>query len=197
MSWKIRIERGNLGFAAAHFITFGGLCEPLHGHNYGAQIELVGALTQDSYVFDFVALKDITRTLCKAWDHRFLLPLRNPNLRLTETEHEWEIVYISTASAAPNFSAAPQLPGAADAPADTIRYVLPKATVVALPVDNITAERLAQLLAEGVVAHLTQMLAEAPETLLALEQLTVGVAETEMQTAFYTLDLRNPEDNTS
>ncbi len=192
MSWKIVIERGNLGFAAAHFITFGGLCEPLHGHNYGVSVELVGALTRDSYVFDFVALKDITRALCKAWDHRFLLPLRNPNLRLTETNHEWEIVYTG-ADRAPAHSAAPRLPGLDDAPDATIRYVMPKATVVALPVDNVTAERLAQLLAEGIVVRLADDLAATPDALRALERLTVGVAETEMQTAYFTRDLRNPD----
>ncbi|HUY79268.1 MAG TPA: 6-carboxytetrahydropterin synthase [Ktedonobacterales bacterium] len=192
MSWKIVIERGNLGFAAAHFITFGGLCEPLHGHNYGVSVELVGALTQDSYVFDFVALKDITRALCKAWDHRFLLPLQNPSLRLNETEREWEIIYTG-AGRAPAHSAAPRLPGLEDAHTATIRYVMPKETVVALPIDNVTAERLAQLLAADIVTRLTEDLATMPDALRALERLTVGVAETEMQTAYYTRDLRNPD----
>src|SRR5258706_3851508 len=59
MSWRILIERGNLEFSAAHFITFSGKCEPLHGHNYGVRVEAEGALTTDSYVFDFVVLKDI------------------------------------------------------------------------------------------------------------------------------------------
>ncbi len=83
MSWRILIERGNLEFSAAHFITFGGKCEPLHGHNYGVRVEAEGALTTDSYVFDFVVLKDIVRTLIKDWDHRFLLPTRSPHLRVT------------------------------------------------------------------------------------------------------------------
>src|SRR5258708_14088639 len=84
MSWKILIERGNLGFSAAHFITFEGACEPLHGHNYGVRVEAEGALTEDSYLFDFVTLKRIVPTLCQNWDHPFLLPLRNPHLPLTE-----------------------------------------------------------------------------------------------------------------
>src|SRR5579859_2816774 len=70
MSWKILIERGNLEFAAAHFITFEGECEPLHGHNYGVRVEAAGPLTSDSYVLDFVVLKDIVRALCREWDHR-------------------------------------------------------------------------------------------------------------------------------
>src|SRR5260221_5517705 len=82
MSWRILIERGNLEFSAAHFITFDGECEPLHGHNYGVRVEAEGPLTADSYVFDFVVLKDLVRTLIKLWDHRFLLPLHNPHLRI-------------------------------------------------------------------------------------------------------------------
>jgi hypothetical protein len=70
-------------------------------------------------------------------------------------------------------------------------------------VDNVTAERLAQLLAQGVVARLAEDLAATPDALGALERLTVGVAETEMQTAYFTHDLlelrelRNPDHNST
>lgn len=162
MSWKILIERGNLGFSAAHFITFDGECEPLHGHNYGVRVEAAGELTSDSYVFDFVTLKNIVRSLCKEWDHRFLLPLQNPHLRVTEQNDAWEITYDART-----------------------HYVLAKSAVVPLPVDNATAERLAQLLAAGIVRELRERgIGES------LARLTVGIEETEMQTAFYTLDLR-------
>ncbi len=161
MSWKILIERGNLGFSAAHFITFEGECEPLHGHNYGVRVEAAGELTSDSYVFDFVVLKNIVRALCKDWDHRFLLPLHNPRLQVTERDDVWELTY----------------------DVDT-RYVLPKSSVVPLAVDNATAERLAQLLAERIVATLRERGIGS-----TLTRLTVGIEETEMQTAFYTLDL--------
>jgi 6-pyruvoyltetrahydropterin/6-carboxytetrahydropterin synthase len=173
MSWKILIERGNLGFAAAHFITFEGECEPLHGHNYGVRVEAAGPLTADSYVLDFVVLKDIVRSLCKQWDHRFLLPQHNPHLRVTEHTDAWEIEYIGDLSAIPN---------APDAP---IRYLMPKWTVVPLPVDNATAERLAELLALRIVHELRRRGAGQ-----ALEQLTVGIEETEMQMASYALDPR-------
>ncbi|MEO7003558.1 MAG: 6-carboxytetrahydropterin synthase [Ktedonobacterales bacterium] len=169
-SWKILVERGNLGFAAAHFITFQGECEPLHGHNYGVRVEAVGELTPDSYVFDFVTLKNIVRELCKAWDHRFLLPLHNPHLQLTEHPHDWEIVYTGVRPA--------------DAPDAPIRYLMPKWTVVPLPVDNATAERLAQQMALLIVEVMRQRGLGHN-----LRQLTIGVEETEMQTAFCTLDL--------
>lgn len=162
MSWKILIERGNLGFSSAHFITFEGACEPLHGHNYGVRVEAEGDLTSDSYVLNFVTLKEIVRTLCKEWDHRFLLPLRNPHLSISETaSDEWEI--------------------RVDA---RTRYVLPRSSVVPLPVDNATAERLAEQLAERIAHALTQR-----DLGRQLRRLTVGIEETEMQVAFYTLAL--------
>lgn len=161
MAWKILIERGNLGFSAAHFITFDDTCEPLHGHNYGVRVEAAGELTADSYVLDFVALKNIVRALCKEWDHRFLLPLHNPHLSVIERDTAWEIIYNAETS-----------------------YRLPKSAVVALDVDNATAERLAETLAGRIAGALRERGIGA-----TLRTLTVGIEETEMQTAFYTLDM--------
>lgn len=172
MSWKILIERGNLEFSAAHFITFAGDCEPLHGHNYGVRVEVGGPLGPDSYVLDFVVLKNIVRSLAKAWDHRFLLPLDNPHLRLTEHEHSWEFEY------------APDLMTPEMRARGRLRYVLPKWSVVPLPVDNATAERLAELFARRIVAELQNVGLDA-----GLDYLSVGIEETPMQTAFYTLAL--------
>ncbi len=172
MPWKILIERGNLGFSAAHFITFEGECEPLHGHNYGVRVEASGLLTSDSYVLDFVLLKDIVRTLCREWDHRFLMPLRNPHLLVTQREDAWEIAYSGDLSRLSNPPVAP------------IRYVMPAWTVVPLPVDNVTAERLAERLAYDIARELRRRGAGE-----GLASLMVGIEETEMQTAFFTLDL--------
>lgn len=162
MSWKILIEHGNLGFSSAHFITFAGKCEPLHGHNYGVRVEAAGELTADSYVLDFVVLKDIVRALCKAWDHRFLLPLHNPHLSVRETpDDHWEI--------------------RVDA---QTHYLMPRSAVVPLPVDNATAERLAEQLAQRIVEELERRNVDHN-----LQHITVGIEETEMQAAFYTLTL--------
>lgn len=176
MSWKILIERGNLGFSAAHFITFEEECEPLHGHNYGVRVEAYGPLTADSYVLDFVLLKNIVRALCREWDHRFLMPQHNPHLRVTQREDAWEIEYTGDLSKLPN------------APTSPIRYVMPTWTVVPLPVDNVTAERLAELLAHGIVSELRRRGASE-----SLTRLIVGIEETEMQAAFFTLDLTSDQ----
>jgi hypothetical protein len=63
---------------------------------------------------------------------------------------------------------------------------MPKWAVVPLPVDNATAERLAERLALDIVGEL-----RARGVGEALSSLTVGVEETAMQTAFYTLDPRS------
>jgi 6-pyruvoyl tetrahydropterin synthase/QueD family protein len=162
VSWKIVVERGNLEFSAAHFITFANTCEPLHGHNYGVRVEATGELTADAYVLDFVVLKDCVRALCKDWDHRFLLPLANPHLALRETpDDEWEIRVD-----------------------ERTRYVMPRSTVVPLAIDNATAERLAELFAQRIADQL-----DAAGLAPNLTQLVVGIEETSMQTAYYTLDL--------
>jgi len=161
VTWKVLIERGNLGFSAAHFITFDDqTAEPLHGHNYGVRVEVVGALTAHSYVLDFVALKTITREICKELDHQFLLPRQSKHLKITERPDEWEIQFADQ------------------------RYLLPRTSVVVLPVDNATAERLAEYLAGRISERLRA------QQVTNLATITVGVEETEMQTAFYTLDLR-------
>ena len=172
MSWSILIERGNLGFSAAHFITYEGRCEPLHGHNYGVRVEASGRLTADSLVLDFITLKDVVRGLCKQLDHRVLIAAESPHLRIArggddDGDGAWEV----------EFDAAN-------------RYVLPAAAVVMLPIDNATTERLAELLARRIADALHARGLDA-----TLERLTVGVEETEMQTAFYTLDVaqRPPE----
>ena len=43
MEYRVRVERGQLKFAAAHMATFAGQCEPLHGHNYAVTIEVAGS----------------------------------------------------------------------------------------------------------------------------------------------------------
>src|SRR3972149_195736 len=111
MTYRISVERNTLRFAAAHFTTFGGQCEPLHGHNYDVLIELEGDLTPDSWVFDFVQLKAIAAGPC---------PGRASPRRGGGGGGEW------------GGGAAPR------------RYVIPSADVAALPIDNSTAERLAE-----------------------------------------------------
>jgi len=153
--YKVEVEKGNLNFSAAHFITFGGKCERLHGHNYAVSVILAGNLTEDRYVFDFVELKKAIRRICDRLDHHFLLPTQSQHLDIKETDEEWEIRF------------------------ENRRYVFPAEDVLVLPVDSITAE----LLAEYVCGQLLETVPKHETENLRL--ITVGVEEAPGQTAFY------------
>jgi 6-pyruvoyltetrahydropterin/6-carboxytetrahydropterin synthase len=120
-NFKVRVD--GIQFAAAHFATFGGECEPLHGHNYEVAAELEGTLAEDSWVIDFRELKTILRELCDVLDHRFLLQRRSKVLEIDSNDSAWKV----------------------RTPA-RVGYVLPKTDVVALEIDNTTSERLAEWL---------------------------------------------------
>ena len=121
MSYSVRVE--GIRFAAAHFATYNGRCEPLHGHSYEVAAEVEGALTSDSWVLDFGQLKAALRAVCEPLDHRFLLQAQSRELRVDCSGVAWRI----------------------HTQADTA-YLLPASDVAALPIDNTTAERLAEYL---------------------------------------------------
>lgn len=152
---KVRVEGGSLGFSSAHFITFGGTCERLHGHNYGVLVELEGTLGEDRLVFDFTILKKLTREICRRLNHRFLLPGSNPSVQLTEQGDAWEIRFGQK------------------------RYLVPREDVLVLPIDNSTAERLA----EYICLELRKELAAYAPT--NLQTIMVGVEEAPTQMAYY------------
>ena len=152
---KVRVEGGYLKFSSAHFITYSGKCERLHGHNYGVMVEIEGELGEDQVVFDFTVLKRLTREICQRLDHRFLLPLQNSQLEIIAAPGTWEIRFRQR------------------------RYVFPRVDVVELPIENSTAE----LLAEYICGQLCGMLAKYNTR--NLQRITVGVEEAPTQMAYY------------
>ncbi len=124
--FSVHVTKDYLVFCSAHFITYGGLCETLHGHNYRASVTLEGECDENSYVFDFVTLKRMFKGLCDQIDHRMLLPAHNPLLVLAEEGNGLAVYYKQK------------------------KYVFPKEDVVILPIPNTTAEMLAQYLAHQV-----------------------------------------------
>ncbi|MEX2245644.1 MAG: 6-pyruvoyl tetrahydropterin synthase family protein [Dehalococcoidia bacterium] len=154
MDYRVRVERNRLKFAAAHFATLGGQCEPLHGHNYAVTIEVTGTLTDDSWVVDFSALKAVGRAACDELDHKFLLQRDSRVLEIDEGETNWKVRFGDRG------------------------FVFPKSDVIALPVDNTTAERLA----EWFVDRVRDALRDRGVTNIA--SITVGVEEAPGQGAF-------------
>jgi 6-pyruvoyltetrahydropterin/6-carboxytetrahydropterin synthase len=156
-TYKVAVEKDYLIFAAGHFITYGELCETLHGHNYRVSAEIEGELDENAYVFNFVTLKRIMRTLVNELDHKMLLPLHNARLKVVEKGEEVHVTYVDGSR----------------------RYVFPRMDVVLLPISNTTAEMLARHLA----VRLREELAETETG--NLTALSIGVEEVIGQSAWY------------
>lgn len=78
-SYRVLLQKEQLVFSAAHFITFAGdICERLHGHNYGVRAEVAGPLDENQYVVDFIAFRDALAEIVAQLDHRVLLPTLHP-----------------------------------------------------------------------------------------------------------------------
>jgi len=121
--YRVRVTKDHLVFSAAHFITFNGnICERLHGHNWRVAVEVAGPLDQNSYVFDFIALRDATQKLVNQLDHRMLLPTLHPAIRVTADDREVTATF------------------------EERRWVFPREDCVLMPVANTTAELIAHWL---------------------------------------------------
>ena len=119
--YRVRVTKDHLVFSAAHFITFNGnICERLHGHNWRVAVEVAGPLDENSYVFDFIALRDATQKLVGELDHRMLLPTVHPAIHVTADDREVTAVF------------------------EGRRWVFPRGDCVLLPVANTTAELIAR-----------------------------------------------------
>jgi 6-pyruvoyltetrahydropterin/6-carboxytetrahydropterin synthase len=161
-TYRIRVTKDYLGFASGHFITYDGdQCEPLHGHNYYAAINVEGELDENAYVFNFVIIKKIMRAICDGLDHKMLMPTGNPHLTITSDDTSYTVRYKQKT------------------------YVMPREDVVQLPVPNTTSECLARWLGERLLADLGAQ----GHDLSGLRAVEVEVEETIGQRAFCRLDL--------
>ena len=120
----------NLRFSAAHMVIGHESCGKIHGHSYIVDVEVEGERSgQFGFVIDFKVLKDITRKICKSLDHRVLIPLNSPDLKVTfEDDNTIEFTVL-----------------------DCLEYKLPKQDVVLLPIDSTTAESLSTYITDRIV----------------------------------------------
>ena len=126
----VTVEGVRLRFAASHMATLGDDLEPLHGHNYIARCRVDGTLTDDRWVIDFSVLKRAVREACEARDHRGLLQRDSPLLDITGDAGGWTIRFGDR------------------------KYCFPASDVVALSIENSTAELIAEWVAGRVLASL-------------------------------------------
>ncbi|MFP6766050.1 MAG: 6-pyruvoyl tetrahydropterin synthase family protein [Planctomycetaceae bacterium] len=120
-TYRVRVTKDHLVFSAAHFITFNGnICERLHGHNWRTAVVLTGPLDENSYVFDFIALRDGLQKIIDQLDHRVLLPTEHDAILVKASDSEVEVTF------------------------ENRRWIFPREDCVLLPVANTTAELIAR-----------------------------------------------------
>jgi 6-pyruvoyltetrahydropterin/6-carboxytetrahydropterin synthase len=86
--FHVRIAKAEHVFSAAHFITYGGTCERLHGHNYHVAAEFSGPLDADHLVVDFLLVRAKLREITTWLDHYMLLPTKHPQLCVEDNGRE-------------------------------------------------------------------------------------------------------------
>jgi 6-pyruvoyltetrahydropterin/6-carboxytetrahydropterin synthase len=156
-SFRIRVTKDHLTFCSGHFITYeGSQCERLHGHNYRVAVEVTGPLDGNHYVFDFIQLKELTREICDALDHRMMLPARSSLIHVAMEGSQVEVRFQER------------------------RWSFPLDDCVLIPIENTTAEELARYIAGQLRQSLLDRCRFQPELLV------VEVEESHGQSAIYT-----------
>ena len=152
-NYAVRVHPGELHFNAAHFITFGGICENLHGHNFHVRLEANGDNSGDAFVIDFVLLNRLAAEVCRERHDGVLLPTESDEIDIEPRDDE--LIEVRSYDK---------------------RFILPLSSCILLPVPNTTAEMLARHIGDRLVAEL-----EARDALANLHSLEVSVEEADQQ----------------
>ncbi len=129
--YSVRIAGDKLIYSAAHFIVLpGGLCEPLHGHNYRVAVDLSGPLDETDCVIDFAAVLRAMKSILAEIDHAVLLPARSGQIHVAAGEEEVEVRFGDR------------------------RWVFPREECRLLPIASTTVELMASYLAERLLERL-------------------------------------------
>ncbi len=140
MQHRIRVGGDRLVFSAAHFILLeGGVCEPLHGHNYRVSAEIAGPLNAASCVADFLVVENALRAVLDELDHRVLVATGQAAIEATTTQTEVELRFAGR------------------------RWIFPKSDCCLLPLPSTTAELLAGHIGRRLVEKLAAAGIPQPE----------------------------------
>jgi 6-pyruvoyltetrahydropterin/6-carboxytetrahydropterin synthase len=140
--FKVRVTKDHLVFSSGHFISYeGDKCERLHGHNYRTAVEVEGELDENSYVFDFIALKNRTKVITDELDHRMLLPTKNERIRVEAGPKSVHVRYGDR------------------------EWLFPRGDCVLMPIENTTAELLARYVGQRLLEDLRRHHAYEPKIL--------------------------------
>ena len=153
-SYCVALEKDNLVFSSAHFITFNGdVCEQLHGHNYRVKCKVFGPLDENGYVIDFIALRDTLMEIIGGLDHRMLLPTKHKTISVSTVDEEIVVRF------------------------EKKRWVFPVEDCVLLDIENTTAELLATHIGQALLRRLEK------QTNAKIDRLEVAVDENRGQWA--------------
>ena len=157
--FRVSLEKDNLVFSAAHFITFkGDVCESLHGHNYRVKCEVVGPLDENGYVVDFIALRDSLAKIVGSLDHHVVLPTKHSMIKVSAEGDEVLVTFREK------------------------RWVFPLDNCVLLPIANTTAELMAEYIAQQLMIQTRDQFGDS------IEKLIVAVDENRGQWGVVELD---------
>jgi len=157
--FRVSLEKDNLVFSAAHFITFNGdVCESLHGHNYRVKCEVVGPLDENGYVVDFIALRDALSEIVGILDHHVVLPTEHPLIKVSQEDDEVLVTFREK------------------------RWVFPLDNCVMLPIANTTAELMAEYIGRQLIERTREKFGDS------IAKLIVAVDENRGQWGIVELD---------
>ena len=153
--YHVRVTKDHLVFCSGHFISYeGDKCERLHGHNYRAAVEVEGQLDANYYLFDFIALKRLTKAITDELDHHMLLATRNAFIKVEESSERVRVTYRGR------------------------EWVFPRDDCILLPIENTTAELLARYIGQRLLPTLKAECGFAPEVLRIEVEENVGQSAT-------------------
>jgi 6-pyruvoyltetrahydropterin/6-carboxytetrahydropterin synthase len=153
--FKVRVTKDHLVFCSGHFISYeGDKCERLHGHNYRTAVEVEGDLDENSYVFDFIALKNRTKAITDEMDHRMMLPTRNRLIAVKAGPTSIHVLYRDR------------------------EWLFPRDDCVLLPIENTTAELLARYIGQRLLEDLRRQHRFEPRVLRVEIEENIGQSAT-------------------
>lgn len=195
--YQIKVYKQSFNFSSAHFVVYtSNKRELLHGHNYRVKVVLSADRLVDDMVLDFDHIKPIVKQICIGLDHLILIPKNNPFLHIKD-DPCYNQNYLIEFKRVDSFEDA-DLNGraeqkalntaAATANANTKSefFSIPKRDVCLLPITNITAEKLADFIAEAIGQQLQSNKYDNYPSFKALE---VEIEENEGQSATTFLNL--------
>jgi 6-pyruvoyltetrahydropterin/6-carboxytetrahydropterin synthase len=153
--YQIRVGKDHLIFCCGHFISFAGdQCEPLHGHNYRAAVEIEGGLDENYYLFDFITLKRLAKVITDELNHRMLVATRNAHIKVEDTPERVRLTHRDR------------------------EWVFPRGDCALLPIENTTAELLATYIGLRLLERLKAECKFTPELMRVEVEENIGHSAT-------------------